>query len=156
MTLARARKRNGRSKKQGRFWAVPHFMLQTHAWRRLSPYARAAWLEIGALYVGDNNGRIAVPARWLADRLNVSKNTAMRAILELMTLGFLEKTQSSSFTQKRRAAEYRFTHLKCNRTGDPPSRTFQNIRPNGPDFAQNESPIGARREPISPVTLRPP
>jgi hypothetical protein len=100
-----ARARRGRSTK-GRFWAVPYSIPQTYAWGRLSPIARAAWLEIGILFDGSNNGRIAVPVRWLAERLNVSRNTASKSISELLTLGFLEITQASSFSQKRLATEY--------------------------------------------------
>lgn len=148
------RKSRDKKQKHGRFWATPYYLAQTFAWRQLSPYARVAWLEIGAsLYIGNNNGRLAVSHRWLADRLSASRNTAMRAIHELLTRGFLEITQASSFSQKRSAAEFRFTHLKCDRTGALPSRAFEHIKECP---AENESTIGAPREPIGLPRPRPP
>ena len=91
-----------------------------------SPTARAAWLEILLLYNGSNNGRLAVPGRWLAVG-SVSTSPAQRAMRDLVTWGFLDLAHASSFSQKRLAAEYRFTHLPCDKTGELASRTFQNL-----------------------------
>jgi len=121
-------KNNGRSHKHERYFAVPHYILQTFAWRQLSVQAKAAWLQIGACFNGSNNGRIAVSCRDLANQLNISRPSAARAIIELLTFGFLERTQASSFSQKRVAAEYRLTHLPCDRTGELATRAFQNIK----------------------------
>jgi len=107
---------------------VPHYILQTAAWRRLSANAKASWLQIGVRFNGSNNGRIAVSCRDLAEKLNISKDSAAKAIAELVTCGFLEIAQASSFSQKRRAAEYRLTHLPCDRTGELATRAFQNIK----------------------------
>jgi hypothetical protein len=151
MTLVRARKRNGRSKYHGRFIAVPYYLVQTHAWSRLTPIARATWLEIAALYTGNNNGRLAVSTRWLAGRLNVSLTSAWRAVGELVTFGFLECTQASSFSQKRLAAEYRLTHLACDRTGALASRAYESL-PNGLE----REPHSFTRETVLPQRMHPP
>jgi hypothetical protein len=124
--MAKARK-NGRSERRDRFVAVPHYMMDTAAWRQLSVTARAAWLEFGRVHNGSNNGRLAMSSRLLGKRLGVCKTVAAIATKELVTLGFLDIARASSFSGKRRATEYRLTHLKDDITEAPPSRTFQNI-----------------------------
>jgi hypothetical protein len=127
--MGKAFNKTGRSNKQNRFVALPHYIMDTFAWRRLSVTARAAWLEFVRLRNGANNGKLAMSSRTLGKRLGVSKTTAERAMKELLTFGFLEMAKSSTFVIKRRAAEYLLTHIPDDRTDPkgPPSRTFQNI-----------------------------
>jgi hypothetical protein len=118
-----------RAGKQERFVALPHYIMSTMAWGRLSVTARAAWLEFVRIHNGANNGKLAMPERTLAERLGVCKTAAHTAINELLTFGFIERTKASSFLGKRRAAEYLLTHIPDDRT-DPkglPSRAFQNL-----------------------------
>jgi hypothetical protein len=160
--------RNGRSKKQDRFVALPHYIMDTFAWQRLSVTARAAWLEFVRAHNGCNNGKIAMSERTLAGRLGVSRNTSNRAIKELLTFGFLEMTKASTFIRKRRAAEYLLTHIQDDRTDPkgPPSRIFQNIgkvAPSGNGLAtekqqshshnsrQDNASIGSKFEPERPI-----
>jgi hypothetical protein len=75
-----------------------------------------------------------------SERLNCSPATASRAIRELITYGFVEVGKASSFSKKRLAAEYRMTHITCDVTGKPPSKTFMRITAN--DNAQR---LPARR-----------
>lgn len=124
--MAKSINKTGRSKSTDRFFPVHHYILKSSAWRRLSVNAKAAWLQIGAVYNGSNNGGIAMSCRRLGNELNISKDSAARAISELVTAGFLEIAKASSFSGKRKAAEYRFTHFRCDRTGETPSRAFQN------------------------------
>jgi hypothetical protein len=135
--------RNGRSNKKDRFVALPHYMMNTFAWQRLSVTARAAWLELVRVHNGSNNGRIAMPSRTLGKRLGVSKTTAERAIKELLTFGFIIITKASTFIIKRRGTEYLLTHIPDDRTDpkSPPSRAFQNIgkvAPSGNGLADEE------------------
>jgi DNA-binding transcriptional regulator YhcF (GntR family) len=131
----------GRSNKKDRYVALPHYIMNTFAWQRLSVTARAAWLEFVRVHNSFNNGKIAMSERTLAKRLGVVRNTASRAIKELLTFGFIEITKASTFNIKRRAAEYRLTHIKDDITGELPSRAFQNIgkaAPSGNGLASNE------------------
>jgi hypothetical protein len=131
--------RTGRSNKKDHYVALPHYIMDTFAWRRLSVTARAAWLEFVRVHNSYNNGKIAMSSRTLAEKLGVS--TAARAIKELLTFGFMEITKASTFVIKRRAAEYRLTHLKDDITGELPSRAFQNIGkvvPSGNGLANDE------------------
>jgi DNA-binding FadR family transcriptional regulator len=118
----------GRSNKKDRYVALPHYIMNTFAWQRLSVTARAAWLEFVRVHNSFNNGKIAMSERTLAKRLGVVRNTASRAIKELLTFGFIEITKASTFNIKRRAAEYRLTHIKDDITGElrhEPSKTSE-------------------------------
>jgi hypothetical protein len=99
-------------------------MLDSPAYQRLSPAARAAWIEVARLYNGCNNGQLAVSIRNLAGKLGISRSSAARAIRELLTFGFLELSKGSSFSRKRLAAEYRMTHVNCDVTGGLASKAF--------------------------------
>jgi hypothetical protein len=114
----------GRSKNYGRYVALPEYIARSEAWCRLSPTAKVAWLEIGFIFYGANNGCIAVSSRLLAERMDVGPSTAARSIRELVKWGFLDLMKRSSFSQKKRAAEYRLTHLNCNVTGELASKRF--------------------------------
>jgi hypothetical protein len=116
--------KTGRSKGGVRFFAVQHFVVKSPAFNRLSANAQAAWLRVGMLYDGKNNGYLAMSFRQLGVMLNVSKTSAAWALNELVTAGLLEKTKASDFSKKRLAAQYRMTHLKCNLTGNSASKTF--------------------------------
>jgi hypothetical protein len=67
--------KNSQSNKKPRYVGLPHYMMNTFAWGRLSVTARAAWLEFVRVHNGRNNGKIAMSERTLAERLGVSKNT---------------------------------------------------------------------------------
>jgi len=114
----------GRSKNYGRYVALPEYIARSEAWCRLSPTAKVAWLEIGFIFYGANNGCIAVSSRLLAERMDVGPSTAARSIRELMKWGFLDLMKRSSFSQKKRAAEYRLTHHNCDVTGEIASKRF--------------------------------
>jgi hypothetical protein len=131
--MGKAFNKTGRSNKQNRLVALPHYIMDTFAWRRLSVTARAAWLEFARIHNGCNNGKLAMSSRMLGERLGVSKDTADRAIKELLTFGFLQMTRAATFIIKRRAAEYLLTHIPDDRTEPkcPPSRAFQNIGKSG-------------------------
>jgi hypothetical protein len=140
--------KNGRSNNRDRFFAVPHYILNTPAWKQFSVSARATWLEFGRVHNGLNNGRIAMSARFLGDRLGLSHDSAAKAIRELVTFGFLEVTRASSFSGKRCATEYRLTHIKDEITGEIPSRAFQNI------WKSEASPCQAKLLSLSPRPSR--
>ena len=141
--------KTGRTKGKERFICLPHYLMDTVAWGRLSVTARAAWLEYMRRHNGSNNGRIAMPERNLADRLGISRNTANRAIKELLTFGFIEVTRGASFAGKRIAVEYLLTHLPDDRTTPKgaPSRAFQNVgKPRLRTLHQAQNLSGIRRK----------
>jgi hypothetical protein len=114
----------GRSKGGGRFVQLHEYVARSYAWRRLPPLAKVAWFEIGFIYNGSNNGKLAIPSRRLAEHLDVSPSAAAKAIRDLIKWGFVDHVKASSFSQKRLAAEYRLTHVRCDVTGQPASKRF--------------------------------
>lgn len=121
---------NGRSKGSGRFLALPHFLLETPAWRSMSVYERAAYIEIAQLYDGANNGYLSMGVRRLAQRLNVSVNKANACVQVLIERGFIEVAQASGFNRKdRTSTEFRLTMHGCDRTRQPGSRAYQSWTP---------------------------
>jgi hypothetical protein len=117
----------GRSKGGGRFVQLHEYIERSYAWGRLSPLARCAWLAFGFAYTGSNNGNLIMPSRALADRLGCGKSQAATAINELCRWGFLDLMRASDFGKKKRAAEYRLTHLPCDVTGETASKRFMRI-----------------------------
>lgn len=121
----------GRSKAtSGHFVMVPHAMMETAAWRALSPQERAVYLEAARLYNGRNNGFLGLGARAAAKRANINKDTAARCLKRLEELGFLEPTQLGKFNMNsRRATEWRLTLFRCDRTQRPASKAFASWLP---------------------------
>lgn len=112
------------------FAAVERYIMQTPAWRSLTPVERAAYLEYCYCYDGRNNGAIQMSARVMGDRLGMDKATASRAIRELILHGLIETARHSSFTLKLKlAAEYRLTAYTCDATGAMPSKAFLKWKP---------------------------
>ena len=107
-------------------------MLDSMAWHRLSPLARAAYIEVARLYNGTNNGSIAMSSRRLAGLVPCNKDTAAKVLRELEDAGFIETAKLGVFARKsedRRASEYRLTCFRCDATSALPSRKFNpNIR----------------------------
>lgn len=124
----RKQNKTGRSRGQHAYFvALELFIMETVAWKSLSLAARAAYLEVAALYNQSNNGRLALSARQLSTRMPISKATAHRALQELAVKGFIVATKPSGFnlkTGERRATEWRLTRYRCDITGELPTKAF--------------------------------
>ena len=119
--------KTGRSKKTigGQFVALPHSVLDSRGFAELSPTSIAIYIQVLRLYNGANNGLIAISCRYVADRLKISHMTVSRGLRELINCGLLRQEKASSFSQKRLAAEYRLTHVRCNKTNTPPTQEYK-------------------------------
>jgi hypothetical protein len=133
MSKGRGKDKRGRSKGElDTFFGLEVFILKTQAWQSLSPVARSIYLEIGAIFDWTNNGRLALSARQIADRMPISRATATRGFSELERKGFIAARKRSGFNMKsgeRRATEWRMTRYKCNVTGDLPTKNFMAWKP---------------------------
>ena len=130
--MPRRHSHKGRSTTE-RFVSLPHWMLQSPAWRSLSPVARSVFIELAAIYNGSNNGHIALSARDAAERTRCSKNTASRAFAELIQKGFIDLCSRGHFDRKApHAAEYRLTMHGCDRSGERASKRFMCWHPAEP------------------------
>jgi hypothetical protein len=135
--------RNGRADKTERHVRLYHMMMKSEAWRALDCVARCAWVEIASRYGGadSNNGRIGYSLREMAEALNVSKATAMRAMHRLQEQGFIVEMKRGAFSVKlRHATEWRLTEFGCDVTGALPTRDYRHwkkqntgsvVKPNG-------------------------
>ena len=109
---------------------LTYFLTGTAAWLSLSPAERVVYLEVARRYDGRNNGWLALSVRDAADRCNINKDTAGRALKVLVERGFLELAAQGAFSYKvRHAAEYRLTEYPCDKTHAPPSKAYQQWRP---------------------------
>ena len=122
----------GRSRGTERFVQLTHFMLDSIAWRSLSPTARALFIEVIKRYNGVNNGHIGLGVREAGEALNVKPHTAGLAFWALLECGFLAMAQDSSFVQKKLAREWRVTCLPMgprDAPTSPPTHDYMRWRP---------------------------
>lgn len=102
-----------------------HWLLNTAAYRSLSPPARALLVELMSIYNGTNNGRLALSVRDAGTACCVSKNTAARAFRELTDRGFIVQIKPSGFSVKSRlAAEWALTEFRNDVTGCMATKEF--------------------------------
>jgi hypothetical protein len=107
-----------------------HYVIDSTAYRALSPVGRSLLVEIARRFNGRNNGFIGMSVRDAAERLRVSKDTGQRAFKELEDLGFIVCASRGHFDRKSpHASEWRITVWACNRTGALPSKEFMRWRP---------------------------
>ena len=92
----------GRDKKNekrvGHFAKMTRIMMETPAWRALSPVAQALYPWIRLEWKGpdvNNNGKIRLSVRQAEQRLGVSRNTAAGGFRELQAKGFLVVTEGA-------------------------------------------------------------
>jgi hypothetical protein len=103
--MARRRNRNrvnatGRNH-TSRFVRLDHRILNSNAYRSLTPNARSLLVDLVMLYNGENNGSLYLSVRDAAHRMGVADLTAAsRAFDDLMALGFVEMTQEAHFKVK--------------------------------------------------------
>ena len=120
----------GRSKGNGFFVQLFHYMLRSPAWAALTPVDRATYLHLAGLYNGSNNGYLGLSVRGVAEACNMNKDTAAKALKRLQEFGFVECCQLGSFGRKvRHSAEWSMTAHKNDRTGAPASKAFMKWRP---------------------------
>jgi hypothetical protein len=122
MTAAKHRNRRFRGDPHVR---LHHWLLDSPAWRTLTPQARAIYIALVRRYNGSNNGRIGLSIREAARECRLSKNTVPRAIHELIDHGFLELKTPGGFSLKlRHATEWLLTEYRDDVSGELPKKTF--------------------------------
>jgi hypothetical protein len=108
-----------------KFIQLFRYVLDSQAYISLSLSARAALVEVNRGYNGQNNGRIVLSVRDLARRMNCHRNTAARALQELVEKEFIEPRVKGAFSVKfRRATEWRLNDRHCDVTGTAQSQAF--------------------------------
>jgi hypothetical protein len=108
-----------------KFIQLFRYMLDCPAYVSLSPWARAALIEIVRGYNGGNNGKIVLSVRDVAARLGCHRDTACDALHELIDKGFIEPQIKGAFSVKfKRATEWRLNDRRCDATGMRQSQAF--------------------------------
>ena len=107
---------NGRNEHEtNRFARLPHSLLQSAAYRSLSPNARSLLVELISMESGKNNGKLWLSEADAARRMGVScPKVAHNAFAELMTAGFIAITKDRHWhikTGTGRARSWRLTWL---------------------------------------------
>lgn len=106
-----------------------HWLLESAAWRDLTPNARAVYIELKMRYRGANNGDLALSTRDAGTAIKVSNSTAARAFQELIDHGFVAVAEDSSFSRKvRQSRRYRLTEAANDRVGEPREATKEFMR----------------------------
>lgn len=115
--------------KASRHVRLHHWLLESAAWRSLSPHARALLIEIWQRYTGINNGAISYSHREAAEALQVGHNRPITLFRELENKGFIVAMKRGHFQMKGGpATEWRITALECG--NDSPTKDFMRWRKN--------------------------
>ncbi|HEY8006081.1 MAG TPA: hypothetical protein VIE66_04595 [Methylocella sp.] len=101
----------------GTFFSVPHKIVDSARFRKLSPYAKAAYYAFKRAYNGHNNGNLVMSSRMMAEEINCSLGKASTAIKELVNARFVEITVRAWRGENSKATEYRLLEHKCDVTG---------------------------------------
>lgn len=97
---------------------LEHYLIDSAAYRALSPNARAVYTDLKRRYNGKNNGLISFSTREAAACIGFTNDTGARALKELLDHGFVEVTEDSNFSRKVRVArQYRLTEAADDRPG---------------------------------------
>jgi hypothetical protein len=87
---------------------MPHYLMQSEAWKSLGAIPRAVYLDMAKRHNGSNNGRIGYSIRAAVSELKIGLATASRAIAALEDRGFIVPTAKGAFSLKaRHASEWR-------------------------------------------------
>ena len=140
---------NGRQKGEDRFVRHPHWLMNSPAWKSLSPTARCVEMELKKLYNGRNNGDIYLSVREAAKRVGVSPNTAQKALYELVDRGFIIPKQKGSFGWKKGVAtSWILTEEKYNDA--LPTKNFMRWEPT-PSIVKPNSKIKTQSQNMLPT-----
>lgn len=106
---------NGKSK-SSRYFALPWSIIQNEHFTKLSPIAKALFIDLAAQYNGFNNGDLCASWSVMKKRGWKSKATLQKAINELLSYGLIIMSRYGG-KFNRIANLYAFTFLKiheCN------------------------------------------
>jgi hypothetical protein len=127
------------------------YALDSPAYISLSLSARAALVEVTRGYNGQNNGRIVLSVRDLAQRMNCHRDTAARALQKLVEKGFIEPRVKGAFSVKfQRATEWRLTDRRCDATGMAQSQAFLKWAPAPTPSSNSKAKFKTRSQKLGP------
>lgn len=95
-----SKSRKSRRGKAWQFVALPHYVLDCHAFHNLSNSAKALLLEVARQYNGQNNGDLTVMYKQLNLRGWSSNDVISKAKAELLNCGFIQETRKGARPNK--------------------------------------------------------
>ncbi len=111
------------------------------AYRDLKPPAKVLLLEfLESCFPQERNGRLSISVKNAAEKLNVSKPTAIRAFNELAEHGFIVLVNGERW-QERKAREWRLTIMPCN--GREPSNEWEQWNSESPALDDSKKIYGS-------------
>jgi hypothetical protein len=132
--------RDRKNEAQGEhFTKMTRSLMQTPAWRAMSPTAQMLYLWLKLEWKGpqhNNNGRISLSVRQAADRIGISRNAAARAFHDLQAKGFIVAVERAhlGLSGEAKAPKYELTELPLPMgQSNQGRRLFREWRP-GADF----------------------
>ena len=99
------------------------------AWLALSFGARCLYVELKALYNGNNNGRIMCSARFAALALGCSKNNLTGYFRDLQDKGFIVETKGGSLGSEGRGHGRLWRLTELGFMGDRPTKNYRDWKP---------------------------
>jgi Helix-turn-helix domain len=152
--MARRHDNKGRSKGYADFVKLDRVLLHTPAYGSLTTQARAVLVELYDRYKGYNNGCIGLSVRSAAEHCNIAKDTANRALRELVEKGFIECVTPGGFSRKTpHATEWRLTQHRCDVTGATPTKGYMKWGREKKTRSQNAPTAVPSRDRSTPSTL---
>lgn len=106
-------KRKSSNRDGQRFLALPHAVIKSLAYRRLSVYARALLTDIAMQFTRDDNGRLLCSTAFMKPLGWTSQGTLQKAKAELLAAGFIYETVKGQRPHK--ASWYAVTWLPLDR-----------------------------------------
>ncbi len=111
--------------KPPKYVQLPHYMLNSPAWKSLSPVARAVYVDISKRYFGSNNGRVGYSVRCAVKEFDIGVATSKRAIDALQDRGFIVPVKKGAFSYKvRHATEWRLTQFPTDHPTELATKDF--------------------------------
>jgi hypothetical protein len=128
------KKKNTKLNFEGGFFAIPHNVLNSIAYSKLSAYAVKLLIDIGSEYRGTNNGDLNATFNSLKKKNWHSKGTLNNAIKELKEFGFIEVSRQGG---RNKCSLYALTFRPVNickgkldiKHTDKPSNLWKNFEP---------------------------
>lgn len=101
----RRQRQRGRGSSGG-YLGIPHYILRSEEFGRIEPWALKLLIELGASYIGKNNGNLSAAYSVLKGRGWNSPSTLNRAIKQLLADGWIITTRHGG---RNRCALYALT-----------------------------------------------
>ena len=108
-----AKTKEKRTERKGAFIRFYKEIMDSPAYRHLSPVSRSLLFEFMAIFTPRRNGELSISLRRGAELVGVNKDTLSKSYKQLEEQGFIELRRGQNW-QQGEAREYRLTFEMCN------------------------------------------